>query len=286
LSKLFLDLPFVPTDDRPGKVVIIPVPYERTSTNLKGSKQGPSLIIDASGQLELFDEELRFEPSAYGIETSDEFVPSSERPEEALAEIEAHLSRVISKEKLFVILGGEHTVSLPAVRTAKELYPDLEVLSLDAHADLREEYDGTRFNHACTMRRIVETAPAVQVGVRSMSKEEHEALPDLPTRITYGKDMIEGEGWIEEAVDSVGEVVYVTIDLDVFDPSVIPSTGTPEPGGLSWYGALSFLRRVAESKRVVGFDLVELCPQGEEFRSSFTAAKLAYKFIGYILNYR
>jgi agmatinase len=194
---------------------------------------------------------------------------------------------ILERGKIPVIIGGEHSVTIGFVMALKQNYPDLSVLQLDAHADLRESYQDSPFNHACVARRISELCPIVQVGVRSLSNVEAEFLKSPARKVNYGikthyaRDIIKGVRW-GEVVEDLTEDVFITIDLDVFDPSIMPATGTPEPGGLGWYDVLGLLRTVATKKRVVGFDIVELCPIPGNVAPDFLAAKLAYKVMGYI----
>jgi agmatinase len=196
-------------------------------------------------------------------------------------EIRRVASEIISRDKFPVFLGGEHSITGPIVAAMAQKHSGLSVLQLDAHADLRDTYMGTPHNHACAMRRALEYARATQVGIRSMSPEEAAAAPTLPTEIFYDYNMRHDENWIERVVDSLSETVYITIDVDGFDPAIMPATGTPEPGGLSWYEALALLRRVVESRNVVGCDVVELSPLPGMVAPNFLCAKLIYKILSY-----
>ena len=187
-------------------------------------------------------------------------------------------------DKFVLTLGGEHTLSTPVVRAARGKYPDLSVLQIDAHADLRDTYDGTPYSHACVMRRIVEVCPAVQVGIRSISKEEIEETRNLPTQIFFARDIAKSPDWIDRAVDALSDSAYITIDVDGLDPSIVPSTGTPEPGGLDWQTLLDLLGAVGRSKKIVGADIVELLPRDGFHAADFLCAKLAYKIIAYAFN--
>jgi agmatinase len=196
--------------------------------------------------------------------------------------LEQRAEELIKTGKFLCMLGGEHSISAPVVRAFRKTFPRLSVLQIDAHADLRDSYEGTRLSHASAMRRVLEVCPAVQVGIRSLSAEEVRAIPHLPTRIFYAKDITGRTDWIDSAVDSLTEDVYLTIDIDGLDPSLVPSTGTPEPGGLMWNEVLALLRTLASKRNVVGMDLVELAPSQTSNAPSFLSAKLIYKALGYI----
>src|SRR6185295_3237630 len=190
-------------------------------------------------------------------------------------------TELVNRDKFPFILGGEHSITPAVVSAMAAAYPGLSVLQIDAHADLRESFMGTKHNHACAMRRTLEFARATQVGIRSLSPEEAAAAPALPTAIFYDFNMRERADWIDRVVDSLSETVYITIDVDGFDPAIMPATGTPEPGGLSWYEALALLRRVIERRTVVGCDIVELSPMAGHVAPNFLCAKLIYKILSY-----
>ena len=262
-----------------SKIAVLPVPYDKTSTWIKGADKGPLAIIEASGAVELYDIETDSEVYKRGIYTCDPIVTDSP-PGEMVSQVEEKVARLLEDDKFVVTLGGEHSVSAGPVKAHSAKYEDFSVLQLDAHADLREEYEGSRYNHACIMARVRELCPVVQVGVRSMCAEEKGDLD--PKSMFFAKDIIGRDDWIDKVVDRLSPNVYVTIDLDVFDPSIMPSTGTPEPGGLTWYPVISLLRAVSRKKTVVGFDVVELCPNDADKAPDFMAAKLVYKFLSYI----
>ena len=252
-----------------------------TSTWIKGADKGPFAIIDASYALEFYDIETDFEVYRSGIHTCETLVIKAP-PEEMVRIVERDVTNLISAGKFVVLLGGEHSVTIGAVKAFAAKTENFSVLQLDAHADLRDEYEGSKCNHACVAARIKEEVDSlVQVGVRSMSVEEKDAV--VPEKMFYAKDVIAGQtGWVDKVVDQLSDNVYVTVDLDVFDPSIMPSTGTPEPGGLSWYDVMTLLAVVAKKKNVVGFDCVELCPNEATKAPDFLAAKLVYKFLSYI----
>ena len=201
--------------------------------------------------------------------------------EDAIREIRRVASEIVKRDKFPVVLGGEHSITPPVVAAVASKHPGMSVLQLDAHADLRDSFMGTPYNHACAMRRVLEYARCTQVGIRSLSPEEAAAAPTLPTEIFYDFNMRQHDDWIDRIVDSLSETVYITIDVDGFDPALMPATGTPEPGGLTWYEALALLRRVIDTRRVVGFDVVELCPIPGMAAPNFLCAKLVYKILTY-----
>jgi len=264
-----------------AKVLIWPVPFEKTVSYGRGTSEGPAAIIDASRYLETYDEELGGETAAIGIHTLDP-IDAERTPDEMIPALFHEARRLIGTGKFLCALGGEHSISAPIVRAFHESYPGLSVLQIDAHADLRNSYEGTPHSHACTMRRILETCPAVQVGIRSLSAEEVRAIPLLPTHVFYAKDIAGRTDWVDSAVDLLSDDVYLTVDIDGLDPSLVWSTGTPEPGGLSWNEVLSLIRALGRKRNVVGMDLVELCPSPASNSPSFLSAKLIYKALGYI----
>jgi len=278
MSVRFGDFPERFAEFGAARVVILPVPYDGTSTWIKGAKKGPAALLEASVNLEWYDIETDSEVYRRGIYTADPVVGDLE-PEELVAVVRKRVDEYLRQEKFVVVAGGEHTVSIGAVEAAAEQWPGLTVLQLDAHADLRQEYRGSRFNHACVMARVREICPIVQVGIRSMDASEKGAVE--AGRIFYAKDICGQQGWFEAVMGELGERVYVTIDLDVFDPSVMPSTGTPEPGGLGWYEVIGLLKQVFTRRDVVGFDVVELCPNEQNKSPDFLAAKLVYKLLSY-----
>ena len=269
------------TDFDNAKVVILPVPLDRTTSYIPGTRSGPHEILVASSHMELWDEETRTDVHGIGLFT----LPEMEFPygsmDEVMAEIRRVAGELVSRDKFPFVLGGEHSITAPVVAAVAAKYPGLSVLQIDAHADLRDSYMGTRYNHACAMRRVLEHARATQVGIRSLSPDEAAAAPALPTRIFYDHSMRQDPDWIDRVVDSLGEAVYITIDCDGLDPSIMPAVGTPEPGGLSWYEMLGLVRKVTEGRQVVGCDLVELCPIPGLVAPNFLCAKLIYKLLSY-----
>jgi agmatinase len=201
--------------------------------------------------------------------------------ESCMHEIRRVAGEILRLGKFPIVLGGEHSITPPVVAAMAAAYPGLSVLQLDAHADLRDSFMGTRWNHACAMRRSLEHASCTQVAIRSLSTEEAETVPELRTRIFWDWNMREDPDWVDRVVDSVGDPVYITIDVDGIDPAIMPATGTPEPGGLSWYETLRLLKAVAARRRIVGADVVELSPIPGMIAPNFLCAKLVYKLLTY-----
>ncbi len=280
-----------------SRVVVLPVPLETTTTYVKGTKYGPEAILRASENMELYDEELDAEIFRIGISTISPMQLSQVRStiphrsarsvgqnqKRALRQIERKIETILDDGKFPVILGGEHSITPAAVSACAKKYRKLVVVQLDAHADLRESYLGSRDNHACAMARVLEICPAVQIGIRSMCGKEAEWIKGKRKKnwILFASEM-QKKGWMEKALSRIQGHVYLTIDLDYFDPSIVPSVGTPEPGGGEWYPTLSFFKKLCKKATVVGFDVVELCPRRGEPASDFLAAKLIYKLLGYI----
>jgi agmatinase len=269
------------TDFDRARVVVLPVPLDRTTSYVAGTRNGPHEILLASSHMELWDEETGTDVHSIGIFT----LPEMEFPfgpiDEVMQEIRRVASELVSRGKFPFIIGGEHSITGPVVAAVAAKHAGLSVLQIDAHADLRDSFMGTPHNHACAMRRVLEYARTTQVGVRSLSPEEAAAAPALPTEIFYDYNMREDPDWIERVVDSLSETVYITIDCDGLDPAIMPAVGTPEPGGLSWYETLALLRRVIEARNVVGCDLVELAPMPGNVAPNFLCAKLVYKILSY-----
>lgn len=268
-----------------ARAVIFPVPLERTTSYEHGTSKGPEAILEASRFVELYDEELELEPyKDIGIATLPPIDTEDGTLEEVITEIFTAQMALVEDGKFPVALGGEHSLTPPLVAAMAKKHKDLSVLQIDAHADLRDQYHGSPSSHACAMRRVLEVCPAVQVGIRSISVEEVKAVPKLKTKIYWAKDIVRAplKAWIAKVLEDLSPTVYVTIDLDGFDPSIVPATGTPEPGGLDWHQVTSLVRAVADHKKIVGVDVVELLPQPGQHASSFLAAKLIYKCLGYV----
>jgi agmatinase len=246
-----------------------------------GTRNGPREILVASTHLELWDEETNSDIHPIGIYTMPEMELPFDDLNDIMAEIQRVTAAILEHDKFPVVLGGEHSITSPIVAAVAAKHPGVTVLQIDAHADLRDSYMGTRFNHACAMRRVTEHARCTQVGIRSLSTEEAKAVPDLPTTIFYDVNMRQDPNWIAKVVASLGQTVYITIDVDGMDPAIMPATGTPEPGGLSWYELLSLLRAFLSARTVVGCDIVELSPLPGVAAPNFLCAKLLYKILTY-----
>jgi agmatinase len=261
-----------------SKIVLIPVPYDGTSTWQKGADKGPEAFLNASENMELYDIETQTEVYKQGVFLADP-VTENTSPEQMVEAVHQEVKTYIKKNKFVTTFGGEHSISIGTIRAFNECFDNLTVLQLDAHADLRKTYQGSTCNHACALYEASQTTNLIQVGIRSMDVIETTVMDDDKTYFAH--EMAEDDSWVDSAIDQMTDNVYITIDLDAFDPSIMPSTGTPEPGGLLWYETLDFLRQVFEEKNVVGFDIVELCPNPNEKSSDFLAAKLYYKMLTY-----
>jgi agmatinase len=261
--------------------VILPVPFDRTTSYVSGTRNGPRELLLASAQVELWDEEIGVDVHGRGLLTLPEMDLTGLTLDEAMATIRQTAGHLLDAGKFLLTIGGEHSITSPLVAAAAERHNGLGVLQVDAHADLRDSYLGERHSHACAMRRTMEYAPLVQVGIRNISEDEARALPSLRTTIFYDWNMREDPAWIDRAVEALPERVYVTIDLDGIDPATMPAVGTPEPGGLSWRELTTLLRRTFERRTVVACDVVELCPVPGLVSPNFIAAKLVYKLLTY-----
>jgi agmatinase len=261
-----------------SKIVIVPVPYDGTSTWLKGADKGPEALIEASCNMEVYDIATDSEVHTLGIHTMEPILENSD-PEAMCKAVYDTVKTLYKKKKFPVVIGGEHSVSIGAIQAAAEAFEDITILQLDAHADLREEYEGSPYNHACVMARAREHAPILQVGIRSMSVEESDTIQ--PERVFYAEHIHSAQNWMFEILNKVTNNVYITIDLDVFDPSIMPSTGTPEPGGLLWYQVLEIINKVSDQATIVGFDIVELMPNDKNKAPDFLASKLLYTVLTY-----
>ncbi len=279
----FADLPVgYDTYDR-SKIVILPVPYDETSTWMKGADRGPEAIIEASWNMYLYDPDTGTEAYRCGIFTDDP-VTEKKTPEAMVEAVRARVAEHLAAGKFVVTLGGEHSVIVGAAQAHAARYRDLSVLQLDAHADLQDEFNGSRYNHACVMARVRELCPAVQVGIRSMDAYERTAAE--PGRLFLAEEIQGSPAWMDEAISKLSDTVYITIDLDAFDISIMPATGTPEPGGLLWYEVISFLKKAIRSRHVVGFDVVELCPNEWSRPYDYLAARLVYRVLSCIFSGR
>ncbi|HEX5761251.1 MAG TPA: agmatinase [Thermoanaerobaculia bacterium] len=264
-------------------VAVLPVPFERTTTYGKGTAAGPAAILRASQAMELYDEELGGEPARLGIATLPPFLPEPFDMAEALGELQEAARVHLAAGKFLITLGGEHSLTLAPARAARAVHGDVGIVQFDAHADLREEFEGTPFSHASVMRRLVEDGfPTLAVGIRSLSSPEAELVAERALPVVWGHELARAEERFPRLLEALPEKVYLTFDVDYFDPSLVPATGTPEPGGGLWYPTLALLRTLFREKTVVGMDLVELAPIGGQPASDFLAAKLVYKCVGYL----
>ena len=262
-----------------ASIAILPIPYDGTSTWMKGSNRAPQALLDASANMELYDIETDSEVFKQGIVTLDP-VLCPDDPEEMVTAVYKRAGSILEKEKFIVGIGGEHTISIGLVRAAAEKFSDLSVLQLDAHADTRDKYEGSRYNHACVMSRIGEICPYAQAGIRSMDSSELKRLNR--DRTFFAHEMLNDSKVIPRMLKALTQNVYITIDLDVFDPSIMPSTGTPEPGGLDWYTLLKLIESVIREKNVVGMDVTELLPNSTNKAPDFMAAKLVYRILSMV----
>lgn len=262
-----------------SKFVILPIPYDKTSTWHKGSDKGPEAILEASANMELYDIETDSEPYRAGIFTDDPIL-CDETPDLLFEKVLARSRRHLDAGKYLISIGGEHSVSPGACKAYCERFENVSVLQIDAHSDMRESYQGNAFNHACAMARMKDWAKPVMVGIRSQDRSELENVRGRD--IFYASYIRRNPQWIDEVVAALTDNVYLTIDLDGLDPSIMPATGTPEPGGLYWYEVIELFEKVIRSKNLIGFDVVELCPGQDTFAAHFLTAKLIYKIIAMV----
>jgi agmatinase len=288
-GRCFMHLDAEDTAFDTARVVVVPVPFDGTTCYRPGTREGPHAIIDASRNLELYDAELRRSPYTVGIHTLDAVAPVMGNAAGMVDRIEGVTSHLLDKDKFVVTLGGDHLTSIGVVRAFAKRHPAMSVLQIDAHADLREEYEGSPLSSATIMRRVLDVCPrTAQVGIRSLSEPEAHLVAERNLPMWLASDIhtetLRGQrGWVDGVVNALTNEVYVTIDIDAFDPSLVPGTGTPEPGGLGWYDVVALLAEVAARRRVIGFDVVELSPLVEGHVSPVVAAKLVYKLIGLAL---
>ena len=276
----FLALPYDQSALESSRVAIIPVPYDSTTSFRSGSRDGPEAMITASYSLEDYDFELELDVSEIGIHTTGAIEPHMAGPGPMTERIKSVVGDYLTIGKTIGLLGGEHSITIGSVQAHVEAYPDLSVLYLDAHADLRNEYMGTPYGHASAARRAYECCPIALAGIRSMCQEEHDFIRENNIPVWYWDPNSLNSSW-ESILDSLSGSVYVSVDLDVLDPALMPAVGTPEPGGLTWHQLVSLLGIVGESRRIVGFDVCELAPADGPPACSYTAAKLVYKLVAY-----
>jgi len=278
----FLGLPPARSEYRRSRYAVLPVPYDSTTSFQVGTRNGPRAIITASQQVELFDEELGAEFTAPGIATLETVAPEMAGPKDQVHAVYVAAKRPVADGKFLIGLGGEHSITGGLVRAVMEKHKRLSVLQIDAHADLRDEYEGTPYSHASAMRRVLDLgASIVPVGIRNYSREEHQFMKARGFTPITGRDCRRGPEWISHAVAMLHSPTYITIDIDGFDPAYAPGTGTPEPGGLDWYQVTELLRAVTRAHRVVAADVVEVMPLPGSMQTEFLAAKLAYKLLAY-----
>lgn len=278
MKKTYAGIPAEFATIEKANIVLSTVPYDGTSTWQKGADRGPQAFLHASENMELYDIETDSEVHKQGVFMPDAITENAS-PEAMTKAVYKLTKEYILKDKFVTTFGGEHSISIGAIRAHNEVFKNLTVLQIDAHADLRKEYEGSSCNHACALYEANETTNLIQVGIRSMDVAEKRVM-NLDN-VFFAHEMAQDEFWMDAAIELMTDNVYITIDLDGFDPSICPATGTPEPGGLMWYESLEFFRKVFEQKNVVGFDIVELCPNEIEKSSDFLAAKLYYKLLTY-----
>ncbi|MDJ0576696.1 MAG: agmatinase [Xenococcaceae cyanobacterium MO_234.B1] len=273
-----------------AKAVILPIPYEATTTYRKGCEHGPAAIIEASNQLEAYDDELQQETCLItGIYTHDAISDTRKKPnltaEEMLEVTTKTVSDLLQDGKFVIALGGEHAITEGVVRAYHQLLSEsFTVVQIDAHGDMRHSYEGSIYNHACVMRRVLDMGlPTLPVGIRSICREEAELIKAQQIPVIWARDIYYDRDWIKKALAKITtEKVFISIDLDGLDPSLLPGVGTPEPGGLNWYELTQFLKEIFVNHQVIGCDVMELAPLSDSVVSQFTAAKLVYKLIGYL----
>lgn len=261
-----------------SKIVLIPVSYDGTSTYQKGADKGPEAFLDAADNMEWYDIETDSEVYREGIYLT-ETIAENTSAEAVVQAVYTKTKEYITKNKFVTLVGGEHSISIGAIKAHYENYDNLTVLHIDAHADLRKEYLGSKYNHACALYDASQNTNLIQVGIRSMDKSEKTVMDY--DKVFFAHEMLLSEDWMEDALDLMTDDVYITFDLDALDPSILPGTGTPEPGGMMWYETLEFLQKVMKKRNVVGFDIVELCPIEGTKVSEFLAVKLYYKMLSY-----
>ena len=261
-----------------SEIVLIPVPYDGTSSWQKGADKGFDAFLEASENMELYDIETNSEVYKKGVFIA-EIIDENTTPEAMVEEVHKTVKKYIQKNKFVTIFGGEHSISIGTIRAFKDSFKNLTVLHLDAHADLRDTYEGTTCNHACAVYEASKTTNLIQVGIRSMDSSERDAMNT--DKVFFAEQMIYDDSWPDRAIELMTDQVFITFDVDVFDHSIMPSTGTPEPGGLLWNETIEFLKKVFKEKEVVGFDIVELCPNPTNKAPDFMIAKLYYKMLSY-----
>ena len=283
LPQNFLGLPARYSDYRRARFAVLPIPYDSTTSFQAGTREGPAAIIRASQQVELFDEELETECHKAGVATLDPLMPNMAGPKAMHEDVFAAAKRIVRDGKFLIGLGGEHSITSGLVRAVMTRHKKLSVLQIDAHLDLRDSWEGSPHSHACVMRRILDLGTKiVPVGIRNVSLEEQRFLKRRKIEVVTARQCHTDDDWVDRVLNGLGEMVYVTIDIDGFDPSFAPGTGTPEPGGLDWYQITGLLRLVTAEKTVVGADITEVMPLPGQAVTEFLAVRLAYKLICYV----
>ncbi|WP_185868997.1 agmatinase [Blattabacterium cuenoti] len=262
-----------------SNTVLIPVPYDSTQTWKKGSKKGPKYFLSAAEHIELYDIETNSEVYKRGIFIVPMPVIDSISSIKMVEKVYGTTKKYLLKEKFVTLIGGDHSISIGSIRAFGEKYQNLSILHMDAHVDLRPVYKGNPYNHACSMHEASKKYPLIQIGIRSMDSLENKFLQK--GNVFYMHEIYQNDFWMKKAIQKLSKNVFISIDIDVFDPSIAPSTGTPEPGGLDWYTTLKFLKKVFEKKKIIGFDIVELLPNEKESSTDFLAVKLYYKLLSY-----
>lgn len=275
----YADIPEQFAAEENARIVVLPVPYDGTSSWGKGADKGPEAMLQAARHMELYDIETDTEVFQNGIYLG-EPVEENESPESMVDAVHHRVAEYLEKSKFVTVIGGEHSVSIGSIRAYLDRFENLTVLQIDAHADLRDRYEGSTCNHACALHEANKRANLIQVGIRSMDISEKAYMKR--ENVFFAHEIRKHPEWMNEAIERMTRDVYITIDLDGFDPSVVPSTGTPEPGGLYWDETLKFIRKVNKRRNIVGFDIVELAPNETDKSSDFLMAKLHYKMLSYI----
>ncbi|AGW85840.1 Agmatinase 1 [Blattabacterium sp. (Nauphoeta cinerea)] len=278
-KKTFAEIPKKYATLEKSKTVLIPVPYDYTQTWKKGARKGPKAFLSAAKHIELYDIETNSEVYRKGIFLAPSVVNYSESTKIMVEKVYNTTKKYISKKKFITFIGGDHSISIGSIRAFGEQYTNLSILHMDAHADLRPIYKGNPYNHACSMYEASQKHSLIQIGIRSMDIIEKKYIQK--GNIFYMHEIYQNDLWMQDAIHKLSKNVFISIDIDVFDPSIAPSTGTPEPGGLSWYPTLIFLKEVFKSKNVIGFDIVELLPNKKEYSTDFLTVKLYYKLLSY-----
>ncbi|HEY3203241.1 MAG TPA: agmatinase [Thermoanaerobaculia bacterium] len=282
LSDNFLGIPPEESTLEKSRIAVLPVPYERTVSYGVGTKNGPAAILEASQYVELYDDELDEEVYRVGIHTLPAWLPDNMEPQACVEGLERVVEELLGKNLFVLMLGGEHSIAPGAIRAHRARFPGMSILHFDAHGDLRDEYEGQKYSHACAARRWVELKIlSVHVGIRSISREEIDYVRESGTMIVSNREIHRSDAWMARPLGKLTGPVYVTFDVDFFDGSLVPATGTPEPGGATYEQALSILRRVASERKIVGADVVEHAPLPGNRAPDFMIAKLCYKLLGY-----